>query len=265
MRIAVGISFSPVSYLEYPVWDIPNICATFVWDRSRSSRKLRILGYIVSLPISDTHSLYQPDSGYCLLTCFRLSFEYSTIYPSPSFIRKDVSAMYCTKCGKSLDSQDMFCKYCGASIQTDAQPSQSAKTISTTIPKGRVVKNKVLPLQTWKEFYFSYIHINWVTWTIVLYFISAAIIPLAAFYMGRDLMVPLLHTFVYTAMGILLIITRHWAFAMLPMIIAIINLFLFADGSLSLAAIMSIRSTYVLIKGRRAYKYYRKTGELDYL
>ena len=46
IRIAVGISFSPVSYLEYPVCDIPSRSEIYACVRSLSSLSSRILGYI---------------------------------------------------------------------------------------------------------------------------------------------------------------------------------------------------------------------------
>ena len=46
MRMPVGMSFSPVSYFEYPVCDIPIRAASSVWLRSRSSLRSRNRGYI---------------------------------------------------------------------------------------------------------------------------------------------------------------------------------------------------------------------------
>ena len=66
MRIVVGISFSPVSYFEYPVCDIPSIFAIWVWFISLSSLKSLILLYFIKTPLRHYYIL-----DYKII-CFRV-------------------------------------------------------------------------------------------------------------------------------------------------------------------------------------------------
>lgn len=179
--------------------------------------------------------------------------------------------MFCSHCGTLLNDMDRFCKHCGAQQETPiptqpihTQPPQAVP--HPTVPKGKIVKKEKLPTLTWMEFYHCYVHEKWVTWTIVLYFISAVASVALDYMLGADLLVSFLFSGIYVLMAIMLITTRHWAFSLLPIAIATINFFLFADGSYSLALIMSIRSLVVLTKGKRAYASYKETGDIpDFL
>ena len=179
--------------------------------------------------------------------------------------------MFCSHCGAHLNDQDRFCNHCGArqEIPAPTQPAQHATQPTIphpTIPKGKIVKQEKLPTLSWMDFYKSYVHEKWVTWTIVLYFISAVASVILDYILGVDLLVSFLFSGIYVVMAILLITTRHWAFVLLPIAIATINFFLAADASYSLALIMSIRSLVVLTKGKRAYASYKETGEIpDFL
>ena len=205
--------------------------------------------------------------------------------------------MNCTSCGNPLQPGARFCPSCGTPVAQQPtynaswqQPQQPTYNQPYQQPQQPIYNQPYQQPQafdqpwqnqpytpapaeraplglTWKEFYNRYVSKksrNMVTWMIVICFVTAAIsigVGVAA-----ESALFILDLMVYVTMGVLLLSTKHWIFALLPTIYSgIWTVVSFAnEGTPSgiAALVIGIGSVGLLRKAGKAYTRYKETGEV---
>lgn len=188
--------------------------------------------------------------------------------------------MYCEKCGVKMNPESGFCSNCGARApqqQVPVQPNyyqhppvQQPNYQQPYYQQPVQVYPSVLVSApenlSWKDFYGRYVSKktkNIVTWMAVIYFFTA-VVSIALLGMLGDMdLAPytLMDVSVYVLMGVLLLTTKHWVFALVPTIYgAIFTVIGMAnDGTTNgiFAVVYGVLCISVLMKAGKAYKKYQ--------
>lgn len=191
--------------------------------------------------------------------------------------------MQCSYCGKELNPNSKFCTGCGA--PAPAQPQQPVYTQPQqpvyTQPQQPVYTQPQQPVYqqpvyaqpytpvpqdlTWGQFYKQYVakgSRGYTTWMAVICFFTALVSIGIGAVMEESLFI--MDVAVYLSMGILLLATKHWLFALLPTIYSgIFTVIGMANGGTPsgiVALVVGVKCVMVLSKAQKAYKKYRLEG-----
>ena len=186
--------------------------------------------------------------------------------------------MNCTNCGAYMNPDAKFCTSCGTPVpqvtyQQPPQPTYQQPVYQEPVYQQPVYQqpqpfgfNQPFPSNlSWKEFYNQFVTKKGnVTAAAVIHFISA-VLALALFGLSGD-PVCLLDVALFVPMGILLLSTKHWAFALIPtiygLIFTVINLALGGTPTGIVAAVIGIAATQTLMKAKKAYQQYKLNGTI---
>lgn len=181
--------------------------------------------------------------------------------------------MKCEYCGSELGLNAKFCTGCGAPVPQQPVYSQPQQPVYQQ-PQAPVYQQPVyaqpyVPAAprdlSWKEFYKQYLSKgskSYVTWMVVICFFTAVL----SIGIGVILESPLsvMDVGVYLLMGILLLSTKHWLFALLPTIYSCTFMIVgMANGDTPsgiVAAVVGVKCILILTKAGKAYKKYKAEG-----
>jgi len=142
--------------------------------------------------------------------------------------------------------------------QQPVQPVQQPTAYWTPAPIP-VKPKPVYTEMTWKEFYDTYATNKWPIWMIVICFLTAGLSFILV--IAEGITIGWLDVAVYVSMGVLLLVTKHWAFSLGATIYggiwSLVSLATDGIPSGAFAIVAGILSTIALFKLRKAYAAYR--------
>jgi len=173
--------------------------------------------------------------------------------------------MHCTYCGKPLEPNARFCTGCGAAV-----PQQTTDKVyeQPTYQQPYAPAQPYVPVpanMSWKDFYNRFVtKKGFVTWMAVICFFSSAL-SLVLFALLEDPIL-FLDIAIFVPMGILLLTTKHWVFALIPTIYAAIGtiISLASSGTPSgiVALVVGVSATGALFNANKAFRQYKLDGTL---
>lgn len=176
--------------------------------------------------------------------------------------------MHCTSCGAPMNADAKFCTSCGApapqaTYQQPAQPTYQQPTYQQ--PAAPVYQPPVPGNLSWKEFYNRFVTKKGnVTAMVVVCFVTTALCLALLGLTGSPLCI--LDIALYLSMGILLLSTKQWVFALIPTvyggIATVINIATEGTPSGIAALAIGIAAIQTLTKANKAYQQYKLDGIL---